>query len=236
MDRFIRTEALIGKEGIEKLKKSKIVVFGLGGVGGHVLETLVRCAVEDMILIDPDTINETNLNRQIITTESNLGRYKTDEAKKRALSINSDSKIVCYKKMIGSGKDLEFLDQYKIDYIIDAIDGFEGKISLIKYASKRGIPVISSMGTGNKLDPSKLMISDIYKTEVCPLAKKVRQRLRKENIKSLKVVFSPEEPIKHNNRYIGSISFVPSAAGILMASEVIKDILAIFERGKYNGK
>ena len=145
MDRFIRTEALIGKEGIKSLKKSRIALFGLGGVGGQVLETLVRSSVEKLILVDSDTINETNLNRQIIATEINLGKYKTDEAKKRALLINSDTDITCYNQRIDNENDLKFLDRYKLDYIIDAIDGLEGKISLIKYAEKNNIPIISTI-------------------------------------------------------------------------------------------
>ena len=236
MDRFIRTKALVGESGIKHLKEARIALFGLGGVGGHVLETLVRSSVENLILVDPDTINESNLNRQIITNESNLGKYKTDEAKIRVLSINSEAKIICFIQRINNENDLKFLDEYELDYIIDAIDGFEGKIALIKYAEKKNIPIISSMGTGNKFDPTKLTISDIYKTEVCPLAKKVRQRLRKENIKALRVVYSPEEPIKHNNNFIGSIAVVPSVAGVLLASVVIKDILTVNERRSNNGK
>lgn len=236
MDRFIRTKALVGESGIKHLKEARIALFGLGGVGGHVLETLVRSSVENLILVDPDTINESNLNRQIITNESNLGKYKADEAKKRVLSINSKAKIICFIQRINNENDLKFLDEYELDYIIDAIDGFEGKIALIKYAEKKNIPIISSMGTGNKFDPTKLTISDIYKTEVCPLAKKVRQRLRKENIKALRVVYSPEEPIKHNNNFIGSIAVVPSVAGVLLASVVIKDILTVNERRSNNGK
>jgi tRNA threonylcarbamoyladenosine dehydratase len=225
MDRFIRTEALLGREGIEKLKSSCVALFGLGGVGGYVLEMLARSAAGSFILVDYDVISETNINRQILATVENIGRYKADEAKKRILSINPDAQVDIYKNKIEKQSDLEFLNGLHIDYIIDAIDNTEGKIAIIKYAKENSIPVISSMGTGNRLRPEMLSITDINNTSSCPLAKKVRQRLRKEGIGELKVVYSPEQPIEHMHKFIGSVSFVPSMAGILIASEVIKDIV-----------
>ena len=224
MDRFIRTEALIGEDGIKRLEKACIAVFGLGGVGGYVVEMLARSAVGRFIFVDFDVINESNLNRQILATEYNIGSLKTEEAKKRVLSINSDAYVESYTVRIERTEDLDFMNGRRIDYIADAIDNVDGKISIIRYAYKNNIPVISSMGTGNRLDPELLTICDITRTTMCPLARKVRQRLRKDEINGLKVVYSPEQPVLHKNKFIGSVSFVPSSAGILIASEIIKDI------------
>jgi tRNA A37 threonylcarbamoyladenosine dehydratase len=224
MDRFIRTKALLGDEGMKRLEASCIALFGLGGVGGYVLEMLARSSIGRFVLVDYDVFSETNINRQILATEDNIGMYKTDAAEKRILSINSEIYADTFKIKVERSEDLEFLDGYHIDYIADAIDNVEGKISIIKYAKKNNIPVISSMGAGNRLDPGKLAICDISRTSVCPLARKVRQRLRDEGIDRLKVVYSPEQPIVHNFDFIGSVSFVPSAAGILMAAEIIQDI------------
>jgi tRNA threonylcarbamoyladenosine dehydratase len=229
MDRFIRSEALLGREGLEKLKRSTVVVSGLGGVGGYVLEMLARSAIGNFILIDYDRFNKSNLNRQIISLEHNIGELKTEEARKRILSINPGINADIYNVKIEKIDDLAFLDNYHIDYIVDAIDSVEGKIAIIKYAKKHSIPVISSMGAGNRLDPEKFTVCDINKTSVCPLAKKVRKRLREEGIEDLKVVYSPEIPIVHGYDFIGSVSFVPSAAGILAASAVIRDIVSIID-------
>lgn len=227
-DLFIRAEALLGKDGINKLRDSQIVLFGLGGVGGQVLETLARCGVGKFILIDHDVVNPSNINRQIISTSKNIGMSKTKAAKERVLDINPDAIVIEYQKKIETINDLSFLDLYEPDYIIDAIDHFEGKISIIKYSYARDLAVISSMGAGNKLDMTKFKVSRIEDTVTCPLARKMRQRLKKEGIESLKVVYSTEQPIKHHSPFIGSVSFVPPACGILIAQEVIMDI--VFDR------
>jgi tRNA A37 threonylcarbamoyladenosine dehydratase len=232
MNRFIRSEALLGKDGIKKLQSSRIALFGLGGVGGFVMEMLARCAVGSFVLIDHDVIDETNINRQIIAQEHNIGKYKVDEAKDRITSINREADVTAYKTRIKTIDDLKFLDDMRIDHMIDAIDDIDGKTAIIRYAYCKGIPVISSMGTGNRMDPGMFEVCDINATSVCPLAKKVRQRLRKEGIDRLKVVYSSERPVSHNYGFIGSVAFVPSSAGILLASEVIKDI--VFSGGKYD--
>ena len=227
MEIFERTQALIGRENLNILKESTIVLFGLGGVGGFVFEALIRSGVGKIVIVDYDKVNPSNINRQIIATTSNIGKFKTDEFIIRAKEINIDAKVIDYKKKIISLEDLSFLDGYNIDYIVDAIDTFEGKISIIKYALANRIKIISSMGTGNKVNPGLFEITDIFKTSMCPLAKKIRNRLRKENINSLKVIYSKEEPVKHGFDFIASIAFVPSTAGLLIASEVIRDLCGL---------
>ncbi len=247
LNQFSRTELLIGKEGIEKLNKAKVAVFGIGGVGSFVVEGLVRAGVGNFILVDDDKICLTNLNRQIIATRETIGEYKVEVAKKRILSINPDAKVDVYQEFFMPSSK-EILDN-SIDYIVDSVDTVTAKIELVVRANKLNIPIISCMGTGNKLDPSKFEITDIYKTSICPLAKVMRKELKQREIKKLKVLYSKEEPIKpdetldnscktgcvcppetkrksaNRNQVPGSISFVPSVAGLMIAGEVIKDIL-----------
>ncbi len=245
-NKFIRTSLLIGEENLEKLKKSKVCIFGLGGVGSYVLEGLVRSGIENFILVDNDNVDITNINRQIIATEKTIGRPKVEASKERALEINKNANIQIFNKFFL--KDDENIIDDSIDYIVDCIDTVTAKIELVVRANKLNIPIISSMGTGNKLDPTKFEVSDIYKTSVCPLAKVMRKELKQRGINSLKVVYSKEEPIKKcvvEDDYIdeinnnnddsnkekrkknvpGSISFVPSVAGLIIAGEVVKDII-----------
>lgn len=242
-NQFSRTELLIGKQGIEKLKKSKIAIFGLGGVGSYVVEGLARAGIENFILVDNDIVELTNLNRQIIATHKTLGKPKVEIAKTRILEINPKSKIETHQEFFNL-ESKEILDK-TITYIVDAIDTITSKIELIVRANKLNIPIISSMGTGNKLDPTKFEVTDIYKTSICPLAKVMRKELKVRGIPKLKVVYSKEEPIKQNKtiekedkseidalekckakkQTQGSISFVPSVAGLIIAGEVIKDII-----------
>ena len=224
---FSRTELIIGKKAIEKLKIAKVAIFGIGGVGSFVVEALVRAGVQNFILVDNDKISLTNLNRQIIATHKTIGKHKVDIAKERILEINPNAKVETYKEFFLPESE-GILDE-DVDYIVDSIDTVTAKIELVIRANKLGIPIISSMGTGNKLDPTKFEVADIYKTSVCPLAKVMRKELKERGIKALKVVYSKEEPIKINfeedkKRVPGSISFVPSTAGLIIAGEVIKDL------------
>lgn len=231
LNKFSRTELLIGKEGIEKLQNSKVAIFGIGGVGSYVVEALARAGIGKFILVDKDEVDETNINRQIIATTKTLGRAKVEVAKKRILEINPEASVEIYQEFF-MPETQGILDE-TVDYIVDAIDTVTAKIELVVRANKLKVPIISCMGTGNKLDPTKFEIEDIYKTTVCPLAKVMRKELRERGIKKLKVLYSKEEPIKLNNsidknskRQIpGSISFVPSVAGLIIAGEVIKDII-----------
>lgn len=233
LNQFSRTELLIGKSGIEKLNKSRVAVFGIGGVGSFVVEGLVRAGIENFILVDHDKISLTNLNRQIHATTKTIDKYKVDVMKERILEINPSAKVETYKEFYMPDSKEKILDN-SINYIVDAIDTVTAKIELICNANKLNIPIISSMGTGNKLDPMKFEITDIYKTSVCPLAKVMRKELKLRGIQKLKVLYSKEEPIKPNidieekveKRQIpGSISFVPSVAGLIISGEVVKDIL-----------
>ena len=227
---FSRTEVLIGKETIEKLQNSKVAVFGIGGVGSYVVEGLARAGVGSFILIDKDVVDETNINRQIIATYQTIGVPKVEVAKQRILDINPNAKIEIREEFF-MPESIDFFNE-KIDYIIDCVDTVTAKIEIIIRAKKHNIPVISCMGTGNKLDPTKFEVEDIYKTSICPLAKVMRKELKQRGVESLKVVYSKEEPIKTNifdeekNKPIaGSISFVPSVAGLIIAGEVIKDLI-----------
>jgi tRNA A37 threonylcarbamoyladenosine dehydratase len=259
LNQFSRTELIIGKDGLEKLKSAKVAILGIGGVGSFVLEGLVRAGVHNFILVDDDKICLTNLNRQIIATRNTVGRLKVEVAKERVLSINPNAKVEIYQEFFMPDSK-EILDN-SVTYIVDAVDTVTAKIELVVRANKLNIPIISCMGTGNKLDPTKFEVTDIYKTSVCPLAKVMRKQLKKRNIKSLKVVYSKEEPIEPNelaenscktncicppgtvrkcsarHQVPGSISFVPSVAGLIVASEVIKDILKREEIESFsNGK
>ncbi len=228
-NRFSRTELLIGKESIEKLNKSKVAVFGIGGVGSYVVEGLARAGVGSFILVDKDEVDITNINRQIIATTKTVGRPKVEVAKKRILEINPEAKVEIYQEFF-MPETKGILDE-SIDYIVDAVDTVTAKIELIVRANKLNIPIISSMGTGNKLDPTQFEVTDIYKTSVCPLAKVMRKELKIRGIKKLKVVYSKEEPIKQEERGVpASISFVPSVAGLIIAGEVIKNL----SKGKEN--
>lgn len=228
-DKFSRTELLIGKKGIEKLKKSKIAIFGIGGVGSYVVEGLVRAGVGNFILVDNDVVSETNINRQIIATTLTIGKSKVEVAKERILQINPEANVEIYQEFF-MPETIGILDE-SISYIIDAIDTVTAKIELVQRANKLNIPIISCMGTGNKLNPTLFEITDIYKTSVCPLAKVMRKELKTRGIKKLKVLYSKEEPKKiinyqeNEKRVPASISFVPSVAGLIIASEVVKDII-----------
>lgn len=221
-NQFSRTELVIGKEKMEILKKSKVAVFGIGGVGSYVVEGLARIGIGNFILIDKDEVSISNINRQIIATHSTVGKAKVDVAKERILEINPDANVETYQEFFMP--ETKGILNDSIDYIVDAIDTVTSKIELIVRANKLNIPIISSMGTGNKLDPTKFEITDIYKTSVCPLAKVMRKELKLKGIKKLKVLYSTEESIKANG-VIGSVSYVPSVAGLIIAGEVIKDLI-----------
>ena len=228
---FIRTEMLLGADNMLKLKNSHIAVFGLGGVGGHTVEALARCGIGNFTLFDNDTIAESNLNRQIIATRDTIGMQKTDTMKNRILSINPSAEVTLHNVFyVPENADQFSFEGY--DYIVDAIDTVSAKIELAVRAQKYDVPIISSMGTGNKLDPTRLEVDDIYKTSVCPLARVMRRELKLCGIKKLKVVYSKEEPVRpisyeSGGRIPGSTSFVPSVAGLIIASEVVKDICNI---------
>lgn len=232
-NQFSRTELLIGKENLERLKSSHVAVFGIGGVGGYAVEALVRCGIGAIDIVDNDKVHITNLNRQIIATLSSIGKYKVDVAEERILDINPNCKVKKYKTFFTPESSLEF-DFSQYDYVIDAIDTVSGKIELVMKCNETQTPIISSMGAGNKMHPEMFEISDIYKTSVCPLAKVMRQELKKRGIKKLKVVYSKEPPIKREvdsnekpqgKQVPGSNSFVPSAAGLIIAGEVINSLL-----------
>lgn len=229
---FQRTELLIGKENLNKLQNSHIIVFGVGGVGGFAIEALVRSGIGEISIVDFDTVDITNLNRQIIATQNSIGKLKTSVMKERLLSINP--KLIVHEfpeKFSMENKDLFFKNK-KYDYIVDAIDLVTSKLALVEIANASSIPIISSMGTGNKIEPTMLEVADINKTSVCPLARVMRKELKNRGIKKLKVIYSKELPRKPFNESgsrekkvnIGSISFVPSTAGLIIASEVIKDL------------
>ena len=230
-NQFERTELLIGKDKLEILQKSHVAVFGIGGVGGYVVEALIRSGVGKIDLIDNDDICVSNINRQIIATHLTIGKAKVDAAKERILSINPNAEVNTFK-IFYTPETKEKIDFSKYDYIVDAIDTVTAKISLVEEAKKHNIPIICSMGTGNKMCPEKLEVTDISKTSVCPLARVMRTELKKRRIKGVKVVYSKEEPVKvdklsdGNKRQVpGSNSFVPPAAGLIIAAEVIKDLI-----------
>lgn len=228
-EEFKRTAMLIGEEAVERLSKCRVAVFGVGGVGGYVVEALARSGVGRLDLIDNDIVSITNINRQIIATHNTLGMFKVDAAKDRVLSINPKAEVNVFKTFYLPENSAQF-DFSVYDYIVDAVDTVTAKIEIIENARKVEVPVISSMGTGNKLEPSLLEIDDIYKTSVCPLAKVMRHELRKRGIKNLKVLYSKEIPVRNEEntaekRVPASISFVPSAAGLIIAGEVIRDLV-----------
>ena len=227
-NQFSRTELIIGKEKVESLKNAKVAVFGIGGVGSYVVEGLARVGIGNFVLVDKDEVSVSNINRQIIALHSTVGKAKVEVAKDRILEINPDAKVDVYQEFF-MPETKGILDE-SIDYVVDSVDTVTAKIELIVRANKLNIPIISCMGTGNKLDPTRFEITDIYKTSVCPLAKVMRKELKSRGIKKLKVLYSKEEPIKlevneKEKRTPGSISFVPSVAGLIIAGEVIKDII-----------
>lgn len=221
-EQLARTELLIGKKAIDTLKKSRVAVFGVGGVGGYVVEALVRSGIGEIDLIDNDTVCLSNLNRQIIATRKTIGKYKVNVMKDRILEINPEAIVhthICFF-LPETANEFDFKNY---SYVVDAIDTVTGKLQIIEQAKKANIPVISAMGAGNKLDPTRFVVSDIYKTRVCPLAKVMRRELRKRGIEQLKVVYSTEEAKK--NQIPGSIAFVPSVAGLIVAGEVVRDLI-----------
>ncbi len=221
---YQRTELVIGKDNLEKIKRAKICICGIGGVGSYVLEALARIGVGNIVIIDNDNVDITNINRQLIATVDNVGNSKVVEAKKRINSINPEIKITTVKDFI----DTTNVDKYitnDCDYVVDAIDSVESKIAIIRACKQKNLKIISSMGMANRLEPLKIKVADISKTEVCPLAKVVRKRLKEEGIKKVKVVFSTESAIKTGDKTLGSVSFVPATAGLVIASEIVKDII-----------
>lgn len=233
---FARTELLLGKTNIDKLKNSTVIVFGIGGVGSYVVEALTRVGVGKIVIVDKDDISISNINRQLPATQQTIGLSKVKIMKERMLSINPEITVVAKQEFYLPGRADEFLND-DLDYIVDAVDNVTAKLDLICCAKEKNIPIISSMGTGNKLDPTRLEIADIKKTSVCPLAKVMRKELRKRNVDSVKVVYSKEEPVVPmtvdeegnpiRSSVPGSISFVPSVAGLIIASEVVRDLLKL---------
>lgn len=225
-EEFSRTKLLLGNEAMDKLYNARVAVFGVGGVGGYTVEALARSGVGTIDVIDSDKVDITNINRQIIATKDTVGRDKVDVIRERILSINPDCKVNAHKCFYLPETKDDF-DFSKYDYIVDAVDTVTAKISLVMEAYEKNVPVISSMGAGNKLNPAEFEVADIYKTSVCPLAKVMRKELKNRGIKRLKVVYSKELPIKHEASATcpGSVAFVPSVAGLIIASEVIKDLV-----------
>lgn len=236
MNQFARTEMLIGEEAMNRLKEAKIAVFGVGGVGGYVIEALARSGVGALDLIDNDVVSESNINRQIIATRKTIGQYKTEVMRERIMDINPDCKVRTYNTFFLPETKEDF-DFSEYTYVVDAIDTVAAKIALVLACQEVNTPIISSMGTGNKLNPTMLEIGDIYKTSVCPLARVMRYELKKRGVKRLKVLFSKELPIKPaaseeklspGKRAVpGSTAFVPSAGGLIIASEIVRDIVKI---------
>ena len=230
-----RTGLLIGNEGLDTLAKSKVIVFGVGGVGSFVVEALTRAGVGNLILVDNDTICISNLNRQIHATRNTVGMIKVEAMKERVLSINPDCKVEA-KQVFLTADNLEEIIPSDVDYVVDAIDTVTSKLALAKYCYENNIKIMSSMGTGNKIDPSQFRVTDVFKTKVCPLAKVMRSELKKRGVKKLKVVYSEEMPMTPDKgdavpsgkrQTPGSMPFVPPVAGMIIAGEVIKDLVGI---------
>lgn len=248
LNQFSRTQLLLGEEGMEKLRSSRVAVFGVGGVGGYVVEGLVRSGVGALDIIDDDKVCLTNINRQIIATRKTVGKYKVDAAAERINDINPDCKVKTYQTFYLPDTADQF-DFREYDYIVDAIDTVTGKLQLVMEAKRAGTPIISSMGAGNKLDPTAFKVADIYETSICPLAKVMRRECRKRGIDSLKVVYSEEKPIRpiedmsiscrtncicppgaqrkctERRDIPGSTAFVPSVVGLIIAGEIVKDLI-----------
>ena len=232
-ERFSRTELLIGAESLKRLKNARVAVFGIGGVGGYVVEALARSGVGTLDLIDADVVSLSNINRQIIAAENTIGRSKVDVAKERVLGINQEINVYIHKVFYLPETAGQF-DFTLYDYVVDAIDTVTGKIGLVMQAKKAGVPIISCMGTGNKLDASAFRVADIYDTSVCPLARVMRRELKKRGVQELKVVYSQEEPKIKGHQVPGSIAFVPPAAGLILAGEVVAELLKD-KKGKAEG-
>lgn len=234
MEQFARSELLLGKENMEKLRCSRVAVFGVGGVGGFAAEALARTGVGALELFDMDTVSITNINRQIIATLDTVGKYKTDVMKERIALINPDAEVVSHRCFFLPENSAKF-DFSKYDYVVDAVDTVTAKIELVMKCRESGVPIISSMGAGNKLDPTRFEVEDIYKTSVCPLARVMRTVLRKRGVERLKVVYSKEPPVvplpseetSAKKSVPGSLAFVPSVVGLIIAGEVVKDICGI---------
>ena len=235
LNEFCRTELLVGEEGINKLHNSKVIVFGIGGVGSFVVEALTRAGVGNLILVDNDTICISNLNRQIHATQATVGMIKVEAMKERVISINPKCNVEAKQVFITADNISEIIPS-DVDYVVDAIDTVTSKLALAEYCYKNNINIISSMGTGNKMDPTQFRVSDVFKTKVCPLAKVMRHELRKRGVKKLKVVYSEEMPMTPDKgravpsakrQTPGSISFVPPVAGMIIGGEVIKDLTGI---------
>ena len=225
-ERDVRTEMLIGRDALKRLHGARVAIFGIGGVGGYALEALSRAGVGEFLLVDSDVVSESNINRQIIATEKTVGQYKTLVAKERVEEINSSARVLTREEFF-SPENKDSFDLSGYDYVIDAIDSLKSKLALIEKAKTEGVRIISAMGAGNKLDPTRFEVSDISKTSVCPLARAVRLGLKKMGIFHLKVVYSKELPVKADvggERAPASISFVPSTMGLIIGGEVIKDI------------
>ena len=228
-EQFVRTELLLGPEAMERLKASRVAVFGIGGVGGHAVEALARSGIGALELIDNDKVSVSNLNRQIIALQSTIGRYKTEVMRERILDINPKADV-SIRNCFYLPEAADDFDFSAYDYVVDAIDTVTGKISLVLEAKKAGPPIISSMGAGNKLTPGAFEVADIYETSVCPLARVMRRELKRRGIERLKVVYSKEksgELVRKEERVPGSTAFVPAVAGLILAGEVIKDLTGI---------
>ena len=235
MDEFLRTKMLLGQSAFDILNKSTVCVFGIGGVGSYVCESLARSGIGNFILFDNDVVDITNINRQLIATHETIGKFKTDVMKDRILSINPNANVITHNVFYTEENSMEF-NVDKCNYIVDAIDTVKSKLTLIKFANDNNIPIISSMGTGNKLNPLEFEVTDIYKTSVCPLARVMRKELKELNIPKLKVIYSKEKPRvqkfaiptppdSSRRSTPASVSFVPSVAGLIISSEVIKDLI-----------
>ncbi len=234
---FARTELLLGRAALDKLRSCHVAVFGIGGVGGYTVEALARSGVEHFTLVDSDTVSVTNLNRQIIALQDTIGRYKVDVMAERIKNINPEAVVEVHRCFFLPENQDEF-DFSKYDYVVDAVDTVAAKIAIIMKAKEAGVPVVSSMGAGNKMNPAMFEVADIYKTSVCPLARVMRQAMKKRNVKHLKVVYSKELPLKpasdmaeyaedgvQKRSLPGSNAFTPSVAGLIIASEVVKDLV-----------
>lgn len=220
-----RQESLIGKESTDVIKKTSVMIFGVGGVGSFTAEALARCGVGRITLVDFDTVSLSNINRQIIADTSTVGKKKTSVMAERIRRINPDCDVIEKDVFVNADNARELIENACVDYVVDAIDNVTAKIAIISYCKENGIGIISSMGTGNKLDPSRFKICDIHKTSVCPLAKVVRHELKVRSIKNVPVLFSDEEPLLKGERIPASIAFVPSVAGLMIAGYVVRDII-----------
>lgn len=226
---YNRTEIVLGKVNVQKLKSKHILICGIGGVGSYVLEAIARAGVLNITIVDKDVVDITNINRQIIATSSTVNKDKVEVARDRVMDINKEANVIAIKENITKSNISNIIDRENIDYVVDAVDSIEAKLAIIAECQKNNIMCISCMGMGNKLNPLDIKVEDIYKTNTCPLAKIMRKRLKEIGIKKQKVVFSTEIPVdkKVDTKTLGSVSFVPSVAGLVIASEVVKDLLKL---------